>query len=182
MIDRVSASITIGGTLLSTLLPEFIALEQQGLSTEWDGEAFTVRDLPEIAALDLMAHEVAWCRFVPLEAFCIKNALPFSRWLGAYPSQWGAERVVFSGSGDPQSYAADEDDYILIGRCTAERLGSLLPSSHISMPPILRCRRWLSAEKSRRVASARRASATRQAIRALSLATSPDPIKCFHDR
>ena len=125
MADRVSASITIGGRLLSTLLPEFIALiEQEGLSTQWDGEPFTVSDLPESGGLELMAHEVAWGRFEALEAFCIKNALPFSRWSGAYPSQWGAERVVFSGSGEPQSYAADEDDYILIGRCTAERLGS----------------------------------------------------------
>lgn len=125
MADRVSASITIGGTLSSALLPEFITLiEQEGLSTEWDGEPFTVRDLSEGAALDLMAHEVAWGRFEAFEVFCVKDALPFSRWSGAYPSQWGTERVVFSGSDEPQSFAADEDDYILIGRCTAERLGS----------------------------------------------------------
>jgi hypothetical protein len=144
MADRVSASITIGGTLPSTLLPEFIALiEEQGLSTEWDGEAFTVRDLPESAALHLMAHEVAWGRFKALEAFCVKNALPFSRWSGAYPSQWGAERVVFSGSGELQSYAADEDDYILIGRCTAERLGSFaaivahFDAADFAVPPLV---------------------------------------------
>ncbi|QGP79404.1 hypothetical protein [Sphingobium sp. CAP-1] len=125
MADRVSASITIGGTLPSVLLPEFIALiENEGLSTEWDGDVFTGSELPENAALDLMAHEVAWGRFEQLEAFCMTNALPFSRWSGAYPGQWGAERLVFTGSGDPVSYAADEDDYILIGRCTAERLGS----------------------------------------------------------
>lgn len=125
MADRVSASITIGGALPSALLPDFIALiEQQRLSTEWDGEAFTASDLTGNAALELMAHEVAWGRFEALEAFCVTNALPFSRWSGAYSGQWGAERVVFTGSGEVQSYAADEDDYILIGRCTAERLGS----------------------------------------------------------
>lgn len=125
MADRVSASITIGGALPSALLPDLIALiEQERLSTEWDGEVFTASDLTGNTALDLMAHEVAWGRFEELEAFCVKNALPFSRWSGAYPGQWGAERVVFTGSGEPQSYAADEDDYILIGRCTAERLGS----------------------------------------------------------
>ena len=60
MADRVSASITIGGTLPSMLLPEFITLiEQEGLSTEWDGEPFTVRDLSEGDALNLMAHHVA---------------------------------------------------------------------------------------------------------------------------
>ena len=144
MADRVSASITIGGALPSALLPDFIALiEQQGLSTEWDGEDFTVGDLTVNAALELMAHEVAWGRFEELEAFCVKNALPFSRWSGAYPGQWGAERVVFTANGAPQSYAADEDDYILIGRCTAERLGSFaaivahFDTADFAVPPLV---------------------------------------------
>ena len=47
MADRVSASITIGGALPSALLADFIALiEQQRLSTEWDGEAFIVATCP----------------------------------------------------------------------------------------------------------------------------------------
>lgn len=144
MADRVSASITIGGTLPSALLPDFIALiEQQCLSTEWDGEAFTASDLTGDAALELMAHEVAWGRFEELEAFCVRNALPFSRWSGAYPGQWGAERVVYSGSGEPRSYAADEDDYILIGRCTAERLGGFaaiithFDAADFAVPPLV---------------------------------------------
>lgn len=144
MADRVSASITIGGALPSVLLPDFITLiEQQRLSTEWDGEPFTASDLAGNAALDLMAHEVAWGRFEELEAFCVKNALSFSRWSGAYPGQWGAERVVFTGSGEPRSYAADEDDYILIGRCTAERLGGFaaiiahFDAADFDVPPLV---------------------------------------------
>lgn len=144
MADRVSASITIGGALPSALLPDFIALiEQQRLSTEWDGEPFTASDLAGNAALELMAHEVAWGRFEELEAFCVKNALSFSRWSGAYPGQWGAERVVFTGSGEPRSYAADEDDYILIGRCTAERLGNFaaivahFDAADFAVPPLV---------------------------------------------
>lgn len=144
MADRVSASITIGGTLPPALLPDFIALiEQQCLSTEWGGEPFTASDLTGTAALELMAHEVAWGRFEELEAFCVKNALPFSRWSGAHPGQWGAERVVYSGSGEPRSYAADEDDYILIGRCTAERLGSFaaivahFDAADFAVPPLV---------------------------------------------
>lgn len=31
---------------------------------------------------------------------------------------------MFTGADEVQSYAADEDDYILVGRCTVERLGS----------------------------------------------------------
>ena len=144
MADRVSASITIGGALPSALLPDFIALiEMQNLSTEWDGKAFTASDLTWNAALELMAHEVAWGRFEELEAFCVKNALPFSRWSGAYPGQWGAERVVYSGSGEPRSYAAHEDDYILIGRCTAELLGSFaaivahFDAADLAVPPLV---------------------------------------------
>ena len=125
MADRVSASISIGGTLPSALLLDLVALiEREGLSTEWDGETFTASELPDNAPLDLMAHEIAWGRFEGLEAFCVTNKLPFSRWSDAYPGQWGAERVVFAGSGEHQSYATDEDDTILIGRCTAECLGS----------------------------------------------------------
>ena len=125
MADRVSASIAIGGSLRAALLPDFAAtIQREGLSTEWDGEPFALDDIQEDAPLSLMAHEVAWGRFEPLEAFCIANGLPFARWSGGYPGQWGAERLVFTGSGEPISYAADEDDYILMGRCTAERLGS----------------------------------------------------------
>src|SRR3546814_20203347 len=80
MADRVSASITIGGALPSALLPDFIALiEQQGLSTEWDGEAFTASDLTGNAALELMAHAVAWGRFEGLEAFCGRDKSEESR-------------------------------------------------------------------------------------------------------
>ena len=125
MVDRVSASITIGGTLPAAVLPDLLAtIEGEGLSTEWDGEPFAADQLPQDAPLILMAHEVAWGRFEQLEAFCVVNALPFARWSGAYAGEWGAERVVFTGSGDPQCFAADEDDYVLLGRCTAERLGS----------------------------------------------------------
>src|SRR3546814_18654699 len=80
---------------------------------EWDGEPFTLDDMPENAPLSLMAHEVAWGRFEQLEAFCIANGLCFARWSGGYSGQWGAERLGFTGIGEPQGYAADADDYIL---------------------------------------------------------------------
>lgn len=126
MADRVSASITIGGILPAALLPGLLALiAREGLSTEWEGEPFAADQLREGEALHLMSHEVAWGRFEDLEAFCIANGLPFARWSGACGGQWGAERTVFTGSGEPYGYAADEDDYILVGRCTVERLGSI---------------------------------------------------------
>jgi len=125
MADRVSASITIGGTLPRSLLPDLAALvQEQGLSTEWDGETFTPAMFREGVPLELMAHEVARGRFEALESWCVEHGLPFARWSGASAGQWGAERAVFTGEGEVQCYAADEDDYLLIGRCTVERLGS----------------------------------------------------------
>ena len=100
-------------------------IQDEGLSTEWDGEPFQQDDITPDQPLSLYAHEVAWGRFEALEAWCVANAVPFARWSGAYAGQWGAERVVFPGTGEPISFAADEDDYVLIGRHTVERLGSI---------------------------------------------------------
>src|SRR3546814_13650894 len=102
MADRVSPSITIGGALLSALLPDFIALiEQQGLSTEWDGDAFTASDLTGHAALELLENDVAWGRLAELQAFCVRHAIPSSRWSRASPGQWGPARDGFTGRPDP---------------------------------------------------------------------------------
>ena len=126
MADRVSASIIIGGSIAAALLPDFVAIVAgEGLSTEWDGPGFTGDDLPTDGPLSLMAHEVAWGRFEDLEAYCQANALPFTRWSGAYSGGWGAERVVFTGSGEPSSYIADEEDRILLDRGTIDRLGTI---------------------------------------------------------
>jgi len=144
MADRVSASITIGGNLSASLLLDLArVVGDEGLSTDWDGSTFTISELPDGKPLILMAHDVAWGRFEGLEAFCIENGLPFTRWSGSYPGQWGAERTVFTGSGEPQCYAADEDDYVLIGRCTAQRLGSFeailahFDAADFTMPPLV---------------------------------------------
>ncbi len=144
MVTRVSASITIGGSLSRRHLADFARLiADEALSTEWDGEPFELAQLSSDASLTLMAHEVAWGAFQRLEAFCVREGLPFARWSGGYSGQFGAERVVFTGSGEPQSYAADEDDYILMGRCTALRLGSMeaiiahFDAADFAVPPLI---------------------------------------------
>lgn len=126
MADRVSATITIGGALPADQLLDLAAIiNGEGLSTDWDGEEFTVSQLSPGKSLTLMAHEVAWGRFEDLEAFCASERLPFVRWSGAYAGQWGAERIVFTGSGEPMSFVADEEDSILIDRGTIDRLGTI---------------------------------------------------------
>lgn len=144
MADRVSASIALGGTLPAALLPDLLAaIECEGLSTEWDGAPFAADQLPTDGPFMLMAHDVAWGCFRELEAFCVENRLPFARWSGGCPGAWGAERTVFTGTGEPQCFAADEDDYVLIGRCTAERLGSFaaiiahFDAADAAIPPLV---------------------------------------------
>src|SRR3546814_14515193 len=75
-------------------------ITDEGLSTEWDGPAFDAAQFPDDAPLMLYAHEVAWGRLDGLKAFCLTQALPFVRWSGGYPGQFGPERAVFTGAGE----------------------------------------------------------------------------------
>ena len=61
MADRVSAQITIGGIIAASALPGLIAaIQDEGLSTEYDGVPFEPGELVSGCALTLCAHEVAW--------------------------------------------------------------------------------------------------------------------------
>ena len=144
MADRVSASITLGGTVSPTAYAELAdVIASENLSTEWDGDPFAPDQRTDGEPLRLVAHEVAWGRFEELEAWCVEHRMPFARWSGAYGGEWGAERVVFTGAGEPISYAADEDDRVMIDRDTAERLGSLdailahFDAANVEMPPLV---------------------------------------------
>lgn len=125
MADRVSASITIGGSVTAE---EFTELTQrvisEGLAVEWDGDAFKPSHRVIGLPLRLCAHEVAWGCFPELEAWCVLKGLPFARWSGGYPSQWGPGRVVFSGTGEPRSYPVDEEDCTVIGADMVRKLGT----------------------------------------------------------
>jgi len=137
MADRVSATITLGGELPSARLLDLTGIiNSEGLSTDWDGEDFTISQLIAGRALTLMAHEVAWGRFEPLEEFCVTEQLPFARWSGADAGQWGAGRVVFTGSGEPASYVADEEDTILIDRATIEAVRAYFDAADFVVPPL----------------------------------------------
>lgn len=143
MADRVSASIILGGTLTAADYAELAeVIADEGLSIEWDGERFEPEHRTVGEPLSLYAHEVAWGRFEGLEAWCVDKKLPFSRWSGAYGGEWGAERVVFTGQGDPIPYTADEEDRIMIDRGTVEKLGSIeailayFDAADVAVPPL----------------------------------------------
>lgn len=124
MSDRVSASITIGGNLPAYLLAHLVeAIRREGLSTDWDGPPFAPSDLPNGEPLRLMAHHVPWGHFGKLEAFCVEHCVPFVRWCASCPGQWGPERVVFTGVGQPQGYDLDEAGHVVMGRETVDRIG-----------------------------------------------------------
>jgi hypothetical protein len=144
MADRVSASVTIGGTLSAPHLEALCAMiSTEGLSVEWDGEPFAPDHLVPGKALSLFAHEVAGGQFDGLEAWCVAHELPFVRWCGSYPGQWGPERVVFTGAGAPKSYAVSEDDVAMIDLETVERLGSIeavlahFAAANFTVPPLV---------------------------------------------
>lgn len=144
MADRVSASIVLGGMISPSAFAELTELiQQEGLSIEWDGEPFQRDHLTPDQPLSLYAHEVAWGRFEALETWCVTNRIPFARWSGVYAGQWGAERVVFNGDGEPASFAADEDDCVVIGREAVARLGSIdailahFDAAEFTVPPLI---------------------------------------------
>lgn len=94
MADRVSVSISIGGVLAENQRRKLVDLfVDQGLSLEWDGPDFDFTQFPDDGPLTLYAHEVAWGRMDDLESFCVEYGLPFVRWSGGYPGQFGPERV-----------------------------------------------------------------------------------------
>ena len=123
--ERVSVSIAIGGTLSEDLVDELIRLVQaEHLSTEWGGRPFDPDQLPESAPLRLYAHEVLHGELGEIEDFCCSNGLPFVRWSGGAPGAFGPEIIVYTGDGPRQSFAADEDENIVLNGSDARELGS----------------------------------------------------------
>ncbi|NML96122.1 hypothetical protein [Novosphingobium olei] len=144
MVDRVSASITRGGTLSSQDFAHLLKLiADEDLSPEWDGEAFDPADRAPGQSLTLHAHEVAWGRFDALKRWCIGKQVPFARWSGAFSGECGGGRVVFERGTEPEYYAADEVDEVFITRRMVERLGSIeailayFDAADVTIPPLV---------------------------------------------
>jgi hypothetical protein len=90
MSDRVSASISIGGTVTRDQWAALLKLiEAEDLRTEWDGPAFTAATPLKSRALNLFAHDVPWGRFDPLEQYACDERIAYRRWSGGYPGSFG---------------------------------------------------------------------------------------------
>ncbi len=132
MADRVSASIIIGGNIAAEHVVALVeAIQDEGLSLEYDGTDFEAHELVSGEPLMLCAHEVAWGTFNILEPFCRKHKLAYSRWYGAYAGAWGSGRVIYRGIVETREgeegideYDASDDDQILLGEQLARHLGS----------------------------------------------------------
>ena len=144
MVDRVPASIIIGGTLSVPLYWSLCErIQAEALAIEWDGDLFEPHHRTLGQPLNLFAYEVAHGRFDELEPFLVEHGLPYARWSGASPGQWGAQRTVFTGTGEAVDYPCDEDDYVMLGRYKAQVLGSIeaieayFNAADWSIPPLV---------------------------------------------
>lgn len=143
MADRVNASIRLGGTLTQDLLARFIAIiVDEGLSTDWDAAGFDEDDIPENEPLELVARDVAWGRFVQLEAFCVAQGLLFASWCEGFSGSWEAERVVFDGTSEPRSYLVTGSDTLVLPFPEIRALGTLeaieghFRTANVTIPPL----------------------------------------------
>ena len=127
MADRVSANITIGGTVSPeqfAVLSDLIA--SHDLSTDWDGPKFMPDARVEGEPLRLYAHETPWGMFDDLEQYCCDQRIPYVRWSSACAGSFGAERIVSDGKNGPLNYSVDDDDHIVLHEQTIDQLVSML--------------------------------------------------------
>lgn len=123
--NRVSVSITIGGSLPAHLVDDFVTIIQsERLSIDWGGEPFDRTQFPEDGPLRLFAQEVSNGEIDEVEDFCCTHDLPFLRWSGGAPGSFGPEVVVWKGSGERLRFAADEEEHVVIDADEARELGT----------------------------------------------------------
>jgi len=144
MADRVSASITIGGNVTQCQFDQLtVLISDEGLAIDWDSEPFTSDQRVEGEALQLCAYDVPWGMFEALEQYCCGNNIAYTRWCGACPGSFGAERIVYDGKSGPLNYDVNDDDLIMLSVQTIEQLGSIrairayLKPAAFEVPPLV---------------------------------------------
>lgn len=142
MADRASVAIRIGGSLSPAFLPALCAaIETDGACIDWEGTPFDPALLDQRASLYLAGYDVAWGQFEAIERFCVDYHLLFARWAGGASGAFGSERAVFDGA-RVRSFAASDDDEILISAETVRGLGSFaavmahFAAAELDIPPL----------------------------------------------
>jgi len=126
MSDRASASITIGGTLPRWKLPDlFHALALEGALTDFDEAPFEEKDFEAGKPLRVACHELAWGVFETLESFCRKQGLSYIRRSDGCQGAFSAERVVYAGEGEPQSFDINDEGDLVMSLHAIRRLVTL---------------------------------------------------------
>jgi hypothetical protein len=144
MSDRVSASITIGGSITPAQFDLLAALIcDEVLCLGWDGDLFSCDTPIPAEPLHLCAHEVPWGKFEALEQFCCDQGIAYRRWSGSFQGSFGAERIIFDGTTGSLNYDSDEDNRIMISAQTILHLGSMrairtyLKPTTFEVPPLI---------------------------------------------
>ena len=144
MVDRVLATITIGGNVTEARFDQLVILiANEGLSLDWDSEPFATDQRIEGEPLPLCAYEVPWGMFEALEQYCCDNHIAYRRWSGACSVSFGAEGIVYDGQTGPLNYDVNDDDIVMMAVETIEQLGSIrailayLKPAAFEIPPLV---------------------------------------------
>lgn len=142
MADTCAANIRIGGQLWQHLYAAFLtAVEADRARLDYGGEWFSEERLPDNEPLQLFGREAIGGSFENVEAFCVVHRLPFIRWCEARAGDWDAERVAYSGEGEPLHFLATDGEEVAITASDIERfetietLRAFLKSASPILPP-----------------------------------------------
>lgn len=144
MSDRVSASITIGGSLSPATFEKLCELiYEEGLDTGWDGPEFDRGLVTFGIPLQVMAHDVPWGSFPKLEQFCVDHGIAYLRKSEGFTGSFVAEMIIYNGQGDVLNYGLNDMGEVVLTAAEIERFGSisavrayLLPSAAV-IPPLV---------------------------------------------
>jgi hypothetical protein len=144
MADRVSVTLRLGGTLSADRVPDLMAaIAADDAGADWEGEPVTLDRVVAGETLVLVGTEVAWGIFEEIEGFARRAGLVYARWAGGACGSFGPERVVFSGSGEPEHFAASDDDAVMLSASRIRQLGShgavlaSLERAELAIPPLI---------------------------------------------
>ena len=134
MADRVSVTLRLGGMLPVERVPDLMAaIAADDAGADWEGDPVTLDRVVAGETLVLVGTEVAWGIFEEIESFARSAGLAYARWSGGASGSFGPERVVFSGSGEPEHFSAS--DVRQLGSHAA--ILASLERAELAIPPLI---------------------------------------------